>query len=1035
MFSGEFKSRRGVNLGGASSKTDKSALLRQAQLERAARERDKKHAKSATRIQAFVRGRSDVFEAKRCLRQELDGLLVLNGGISGDGLGALVDSGQAGVQEDGSIVATQRALRIILFVFSFKQYGDVERLVRVVDSLRDPYPLSTIIPLLPKLFVLCFNVAASAPEVAQHLLDFVSNTIKRLGPNTSRIANDCVNQSAFQLLARYIESMPIGPPYSSPVALVIISQLLEHIPPFASILEQLSSVFAIPNLVDRFSPATVSVSLNAIGLESWISFLASRIDGNRDTHASGLPCLDSHYARANLLANLASFSYAGVIRGTSEESKLDFIKLLRLLIESMPLGFFARLRETNLEDFSSNDDSDSDDDNDEENQMSSIQPPAHSSTLQNLSMESLDISSKLKLSRLVEPAFVNSVVASCANENAQGNEAALLLVAVMYHWPTRKSSILNALTFHAQSKTIAYLSTRLRASVIWQCANEKNGWAMRVNDPGLERVWVALVIVAEALSHQLHIMSDSEFLSLSEPISIGDIITLSSILRNVLFSAYGSASEFPRAVSLSKYNHPILHTLTSLLEQIYSRDSRRSFCPENHWIMITDVEMESFIQLAIADTSDPSYEVGSPIRPSSSSANPIRRLSFSSPRQKILTHIPFVIPFEVRVKIFRAWINQDRTASGLADTWLRPLRRIQVHRTRVFEDAFTQLDPLRDGLKNRIAVTFVSADGLVEAGIDGGGVFKEFLSELLKEVFMEGVFELFQTTEGTHLIYPASNWVFDKQRLRYMEFFGRVIGKALYEGILIDASFAGFFLSKWLGKLSFLDDLQSLDRELYDGLMFLKNYKGDVAELSVNFTATEDLTVEKGGMRTVELVPGGSNLTVTAENRIQYIYLMANYKLNSRISAPCRAFFTGLNEIINTKWLKIFNQSELQILLGGASVPINLDDLRANITYGGDFHELHPTIRIFWEVVEQDMDEEDRRLLVKFVTSCARPPLLGFSELKPGFCVRPSGESEDRLPSASTCVNMLKLPEYRTKEVLKSKLLYAIKSGAGFDLS
>ncbi|KAJ3255753.1 hypothetical protein HDU77_003522 [Chytriomyces hyalinus] len=1035
MFSGEFKSRRGVNLGGASSKTDKSALLRQAQLERAARERDKKHAKSATRIQAFVRGRSDVFEAKRSLRQELDGLLVLNGGISGDGLGALVDSGQAGVQEDGSIVATQRALRIILFVFSFEQYGDVERLVRVVDSLRDPYPLSTIIPLLPKLFVLCFNVAASAPEVAQHLLDFVSNTIKRLGPNTSRIANDCVNQSAFQLLARYIESMPIGPPYSSPVALVIISQLLEHIPPFASILEQLSSVFAIPNLVDRFSPATVSVSLNAIGLESWISFLASRIDGNRGTHASGLPCLDSHYARANLLANLASFSYAGVIRGTSEESKLDFIKLLRLLIESMPLGFFARLGETNLEDFSSNDDSDSDDDNDEENQMSSIQPPAHSSTLQNLSMESLDISSKLKLSRLVEPAFVNSVVASCANENAQGNEAALLLVAVMYHWPTRKSSILNALTFHAQSKTIAYLSTRLRASVIWQCANEKNGWAMRVNDPGLERVWVALVIVAEALSHQLRIMSDSEFLSLSEPISIGDIITLSSILRNVLFSAYGSASEFPRAVSLSKYNHPILHTLTSLLEQIYSRDSRRSFCPENHWIMITDVEMESFIQLAIADTSDPSYEGGSPIRPSSSSANPIRRLSFSSPRQKILTHIPFVIPFEVRVKIFRAWINQDRTASGLADTWLRPLRRIQVHRTRVFEDAFTQLDPLRDGLKNRIAVTFVSADGLVEAGIDGGGVFKEFLSELLKEVFMEGVFELFQTTEGTHLIYPASNWVFDKQRLRYMEFFGRVIGKALYEGILIDASFAGFFLSKWLGKLSFLDDLQSLDRELYDGLMFLKNYKGDVAELSVNFTATEDLTVEKGGMRTVELVPGGSNLTVTAENRIQYIYLMANYKLNSRISAPCRAFFTGLNEIINTKWLKIFNQSELQILLGGASVPINLDDLRANITYGGDFHELHPTIRIFWEVVEQDMDEEDRRLLVKFVTSCARPPLLGFSELKPGFCVRPSGESEDRLPSASTCVNMLKLPEYRTKEVLKSKLLYAIKSGAGFDLS
>ncbi|KAI8822752.1 hypothetical protein BJ741DRAFT_87628 [Chytriomyces cf. hyalinus JEL632] len=87
------------------------------------------------------------------------------------------------------MLATQRALRIILFVFSFKQYGDVERLVRVVDSLKglqdyefrmmpnhlsaypDPYPQSVIIPFLPKLFVLCFNVATSAPEVAQHLLD------------------------------------------------------------------------------------------------------------------------------------------------------------------------------------------------------------------------------------------------------------------------------------------------------------------------------------------------------------------------------------------------------------------------------------------------------------------------------------------------------------------------------------------------------------------------------------------------------------------------------------------------------------------------------------------------------------------------------------------------------------------------------------------------------------------------------------------------------------------------------------------------
>lgn len=45
------------------------------------------------------------------------------------------------------------------------------------------------------------------------------------------------------------------------------------------------------------------------------------------------------------------------------------------------------------------------------------------------------------------------------------------------------------------------------------------------------------------------------------------------------------------------------------------------------------------------------------------------------------------------------------------------------------------------------------------------------------------------------------------------------------------------------------------------------------------------------------------------------------------------------------------------------------------------------------------------------------------------------GKDVDRLPSASTCYNMLKLPNYRRASTLKEKLLYAISSNAGFELS
>lgn len=77
-------------------------------------------------------------------------------------------------------------------------------------------------------------------------------------------------------------------------------------------------------------------------------------------------------------------------------------------------------------------------------------------------------------------------------------------------------------------------------------------------------------------------------------------------------------------------------------------------------------------------------------------------------------------------------------------------------------------------------------------------------------------------------------------QLNWYRFIGRILGKALYEGILVDVAFASFFLSKWLGKQSYLDDLASLDPELYNGLIFLKHYDKNFEDLSLNFTITEE---------------------------------------------------------------------------------------------------------------------------------------------------------------------------------------------------
>jgi ubiquitin-protein ligase E3 C len=83
-------------------------------------------------------------------------------------------------------------------------------------------------------------------------------------------------------------------------------------------------------------------------------------------------------------------------------------------------------------------------------------------------------------------------------------------------------------------------------------------------------------------------------------------------------------------------------------------------------------------------------------------------------------------------------------------------------------------------------------------------------------------------------------------------------------------------------------------------------------------------------------------------------------------------------------------------------------------------------------------EEADKRAFLQFVTAVARPPLLGFASLVPRFGIQAVRieRDGDKLPSAATCFSLLKLPvAYSSEAVLREKLLTAIRSGAGFELT
>ncbi|KAI8982004.1 hypothetical protein BDF20DRAFT_905697 [Mycotypha africana] len=172
---------------------------------------------------------------------------------------------------------------------------------------------------------------------------------------------------------------------------------------------------------------------------------------------------------------------------------------------------------------------------------------------------------------------------------------------------------------------------------------------------------------------------------------------------------------------------------------------------------------------------------------------------------------------------------------------------------------------------------------------------------------------------------------------------------------------------------------------------------------------------------------------------------MADYKLNQRSKDEIRAFIQGFKAIVSDDWLKLFSPLELQRVLSGEKTDIDLEDLRKHTIYENGYFERHPVIRSFWQILSE-FSAAEKRSFLKFTTGCPNPPLGGFEYLQPPFTIRMvspdavatkndgtnvlkslfklNSNKLGRLPSSSTCFNLLKLPAYTKKSLLKEKISY-----------
>lgn len=72
-------------------------------------------------------------------------------------------------------------------------------------------------------------------------------------------------------------------------------------------------------------------------------------------------------------------------------------------------------------------------------------------------------------------------------------------------------------------------------------------------------------------------------------------------------------------------------------------------------------------------------------------------------------------------------------------------------------------------------------------------------------------------------------------------------------------------------------------------------------------------------MVTIELQPGGEEVPVTQDNKKEYVDAIVEYRISKRVKEQFDAFMSGFSELIPQDLVTVFDERELELLIGGMS--------------------------------------------------------------------------------------------------------------------
>ncbi|XP_017798859.1 PREDICTED: probable E3 ubiquitin-protein ligase HERC4 [Habropoda laboriosa] len=406
--------------------------------------------------------------------------------------------------------------------------------------------------------------------------------------------------------------------------------------------------------------------------------------------------------------------------------------------------------------------------------------------------------------------------------------------------------------------------------------------------------------------------------------------------------------------------------------------------------------------------------------------------------QKVFCHYPFLLDAQAKIRLLetdqaiqmQSAMNEAATRAVINQIFFDPssaLSRdhnqfviLNVSRENIVPDTLLALSQYTSSdLKKPLRVKFHG-----EEAEDAGGVKKEFFMLLLKEI-LDPKYGMFKQYEETRIIWFSED-SFEDENMYFL--IGILCGLVIYNFIIIDLPFPLALYKKLLHEPVGLIDIKEMSPVLAKSMQNILDYEEtDFEEVfALNFELVRDVFGEK---KIYELIPGGSNVPVTLNNKRQFVDLYVDYTLNKSVELHFQAFYKGFHKVCGGRVLELFHSYELMAVVVG-NEDYDWEELQKNATYKEGYTKNDPTIILFWQVFRELTLEEKKKFLL-FLTGSDRIPIEGMKAMK--ITIQPVMD-ERMLPVAHTCFNLLDLPRYQTRERLRYKLLQAIQQTHGFSL-